>query len=61
MTLDDSASHMVMQWGQFVDHDLDFAMEAVSRQTFNDGITCSATCDNDPPCFPIEMPANDPR
>ena len=40
MSPDDTLSHMAMQWGQFLDHDLDFAMEAVSRQTFNDGITC---------------------
>ena len=30
------------------------SMEAVSRQTFENGITCSATCENRPPCFPIK-------
>ena len=54
-------NHMTMQWGQFLDHDLDFAMEAVSRQTFNDGITCSSTCSNEPPCFPIKLPDDDAR
>lgn len=53
---------MVMQWGQFLDHDLDHSMEAISRQTFENGITCSATCQNRPPCFPIKIdPALDPR
>ena len=46
---------MVMQWGQFLDHDMDHSMEAISRQTFENGITCSATCENRPPCFPIQI------
>ncbi len=50
-----------MQWGQFVDHDLDHAMESISRETFENGITCGATCDNRPPCFPIKIEENDPR
>ena len=50
-----------MQWGQFLDHDLDHAMESISRETFENGITCGATCDNRPPCFPIKIDENDPR
>ena len=52
---------MVMQWGQFLDHDIALGMESISRQTFDDGVTCSATCDNNPPCFPIDITENDPR
>ena len=52
---------MVMQWGQFLDHDISLGMESISRQTFDDGITCSATCENNPPCFPIDITENDPR
>lgn len=59
VTPDTRLSHMVMQWGQFLDHDLDHAMESVSRQTFDNGITCSSTCQNSPPCFPIEVPEED--
>ncbi len=58
VTQDDEISHMVMQWGQFLDHDLSHSMEAISRQTFENGITCSATCDNKPPCFPIKLPGS---
>ena len=58
---DEKLSHMVMQWGQFLDHDISLGMESISRQTFDDGITCSATCDNNPPCFPIDITENDRR
>ena len=53
-------SHMVMQWGQFLDHDLDHALPAVSSESW-DGIDCKKTCDFSPPCYPIEVPKNDPR
>ena len=61
ITSDSKLSHMVMQWGQFLDHDINLGMESVSRETFDDGRTCSETCDNDPPCFPIDIPEGDPR
>lgn len=60
ITSDDSITHMVMQWGQFLDHDLDHALPAVSSETW-DGIDCKKSCDNAPPCFPMEVPPNDPR
>ena len=59
--VDPEISHMVMQWGQFLDHDLDHSMEAVSRETFRTGQTCGATCSSEPPCFPILLPPGDPR
>ena len=58
---DNEISHMVMQWGQFLDHDMDHAMEAISRETFDNGLTCSATCQNQLPCFPIQIPSQDER
>ncbi|KAK9877952.1 hypothetical protein WA026_020172 [Henosepilachna vigintioctopunctata] len=57
---DDKITHMVMQWGQFLDHDLDHALPAVSSQSW-DGIDCKKTCDYAAPCFPMEVPPNDPR
>ncbi|CAH0746151.1 unnamed protein product [Diatraea saccharalis] len=57
---DEKLTHMVMQWGQWLDHDLDHALPSVSSQTW-DGVDCKKTCDYAAPCFPIDVPADDPR
>ncbi|GAB6025721.1 hypothetical protein CHUAL_011705 [Chamberlinius hualienensis] len=61
ITGDANDTHMLMQWGQFLDHDLDLAPPTVSTSSFLDGADCRWTCDNAIPCFPIQTPANDPR
>ncbi|OON20288.1 immunoglobulin domain protein, partial [Opisthorchis viverrini] len=58
---DDKYSGMLMQWGQFLDHDLDFTPVDASISRFSDGLNCNDTCVNDPPCFPILVPPDDPR
>ncbi|VDN99872.1 unnamed protein product [Rodentolepis nana] len=58
---DDKSSGMLMQWGQFLDHDLDFTPVDASTSRFSDGLGCNETCINDPPCFPIITPPGDPR
>jgi len=60
ITPDDQITHMVMQWGQFLDHDLDHALPSVSSESW-DGIDCKKSCDNAAPCFPMEVPRDDPR
>uniref|UniRef100_A0A7N8WQH5 Peroxidasin n=1 Tax=Mastacembelus armatus TaxID=205130 RepID=A0A7N8WQH5_9TELE len=61
ITSDDRYTHMLMQWGQFLDHDLDSTVVALSQSRFSDGQLCAQVCTNDPPCFPIQFPPNDPR
>ncbi|XP_043926194.1 peroxidasin homolog isoform X2 [Protopterus annectens] len=61
ITPDDQFTHMLMQWGQFLDHDLDSTVVALSQARFSDGQHCSLVCTNDPPCFPIMIPPNDHR
>uniref|UniRef100_A0A4W3JWJ6 Uncharacterized protein n=1 Tax=Callorhinchus milii TaxID=7868 RepID=A0A4W3JWJ6_CALMI len=61
ITPDDRFTHILMQWGQFLDHDLDLTVPALSMSRFSDGQPCSSVCSNDPPCFPIMVPKNDPR
>ncbi|KAL2716374.1 peroxidasin [Vespula squamosa] len=60
ITSDNRITHMVMQWGQFLDHDLDHALPSVSSESW-DGIDCKKSCDNAAPCFPMEVPPGDPR
>ncbi|XP_052240639.1 peroxidasin homolog [Dreissena polymorpha] len=60
-TTDDHDTHMVMQWGQFVDHDIGLTPQSVSQHVFNDGRRCNETCTNSYPCFPIPVPASDQR
>ncbi|KAJ9586071.1 hypothetical protein L9F63_020268, partial [Diploptera punctata] len=60
ITPDERITHMVMQWGQFLDHDLDHAIPSVSSESW-DGIDCKRSCEYAAPCYPIEVPPNDPR
>ena len=61
ITHDERYTHMLMQWGQFVDHDLDFTPMAVGNARFSDGRFCNESCEYEAPCFPIKIPENDPR
>ncbi|XP_042897805.1 peroxidasin [Parasteatoda tepidariorum] len=58
---DSEYTHMLMQWGQFLDHDLDFSMPSISHASFIDSVDCATSCETVAPCFPIEVPPGDPR
>ncbi|XP_004591257.2 myeloperoxidase [Ochotona princeps] len=61
LTGDRERSLMFMQWGQFIDHDLDFTPEPAARVSFTTGLNCETSCLQQAPCFPLKIPPNDPR
>ncbi|KAM8812807.1 myeloperoxidase isoform 1-T2 [Rhynchonycteris naso] len=61
LTPDQDRSLLFMQWGQLIDHDLDFTPEPAARAAFVSGINCETSCVQQPPCFPLKIPPNDPR
>uniref|UniRef100_A0A8D2J8H2 Eosinophil peroxidase n=1 Tax=Varanus komodoensis TaxID=61221 RepID=A0A8D2J8H2_VARKO len=60
ITDDRFRSILFMQWGQFLDHDLDFGPSTTATLTFQQGADCFRSCVKEPPCFPIKIPPNDP-
>lgn len=57
LQMDQQRSLMFMQWGQFIDHDLDFSPETPARVPFSGGTDCDISCAKEPPCFPIQVQA----
>ena len=55
LTPDQERSLMFMQWGQLLDHDLDFTPEPAARASFLTGINCEISCLQQPPCFPLKV------
>ena len=52
---DPNLTHLVMQWGQFLDHDLDLAVEVSPEEAQCDIVNCTCT----DVCIPVRVPAND--
>ncbi|XP_029452734.1 thyroid peroxidase [Rhinatrema bivittatum] len=59
VTNDDLYSHIIIEWGQYIDHDIAFTPQSTSRATFTKGVDCQLTCENQNPCYPIQVPTND--
>ena len=53
-----NATHMLMQWGQFLDHDYAYLIE--SSTLSGEEIECN-TCEAMGECVPIQVPPNDPQ
>ncbi|KAM8866067.1 eosinophil peroxidase-like [Synchiropus picturatus] len=54
-------THLVTIFGQWTDHDLTFTPHSPVIRSFSDGIDCERSCARTEPCFPIKIPAQDPR
>ena len=52
---DSQLTHLVMQWGQFLDHDLDLVVEISPEEAQCDIINCTCT----DVCAPIRVPSDD--
>ncbi|XP_037109430.1 eosinophil peroxidase isoform X1 [Syngnathus acus] len=61
ISLDSTLSHLLVEWGQWIDHDLVLTPQSPSTVAFRTGADCTRTCSRDSPCFPIEIPPSDPR
>ncbi|XP_045841421.1 lactoperoxidase [Meles meles] len=59
--LDQNRSLFFMQWGQIVDHDLDFAPDTELGSSEYSKAQCDKYCIQGDNCFPIMFPPNDPK
>ncbi|XP_055112574.2 lactoperoxidase isoform X1 [Symphalangus syndactylus] len=59
--LDQNRSLLFMQWGQIVDHDLDFAPDTELGSSEYSKAQCDEYCIQGDNCFPIMFPPSDPK
>ncbi|XP_030299404.1 thyroid peroxidase isoform X1 [Sparus aurata] len=52
---DDVYSQLLVEWGQYIAHDISFTPQSSGSATFSTGVDCLATCENVHPCFPIQI------
>uniref|UniRef100_A0A672GM72 Eosinophil peroxidase n=1 Tax=Salarias fasciatus TaxID=181472 RepID=A0A672GM72_SALFA len=61
ISVDSTLSHLLVDWGQWIDHDLVLTPQSPSTAAFKTGADCTRSCSRDTPCFPIQIPLSDPR
>ncbi|KAM5273721.1 LOW QUALITY PROTEIN: lactoperoxidase [Ctenodactylus gundi] len=59
--LDQNRSLLFKQWGQIVDHDLDFAPDSEMGSSNLSKAQCDEDCIQGDSCYPIMFPPNDPK
>uniref|UniRef100_A0A4W4F426 Thyroid peroxidase n=1 Tax=Electrophorus electricus TaxID=8005 RepID=A0A4W4F426_ELEEL len=52
---DEAYSQLLVDWGQYIDHDISFTPQSSSKATFLEGTDCLNVCENSSPCFPIQV------
>lgn len=55
ISLDSTLSHLLVEWGQWIDHDVVLTPQSPSTAAFRTGADCTHTCSRDTPCFPIQV------
>ena len=55
VTEDDQYSDFLPVWGQYIDHDIALTPQSTSMAAFWGGVDCQMTCENQNPCFPIQV------
>lgn len=55
ISLDSSLSHLLVEWGQWIDHDIVQTPQSPSTAAFRSGADCTHTCSQEAPCFPIQV------
>ncbi|XP_053175818.1 eosinophil peroxidase [Scomber japonicus] len=61
ISLDSTLSHLLVEWGQWIDHDVVLTPQSPSTAAFRTGADCTRSCSRDTPCFSIQIPLTDPR
>lgn len=55
ISLDSTLSHLLVEWGQWIDHDIVQTPQSPSAAGFSSGADCTLTCSQEAPCFPIQV------
>ncbi|XP_060118309.1 thyroid peroxidase [Heteronotia binoei] len=59
VTEDELHSDIFTVWGQYIDHDLSFTPQSTNQPSLLGEVDCQKTCENQNPCFPIQLPSKE--
>ncbi|XP_072266195.1 thyroid peroxidase [Pyxicephalus adspersus] len=52
---DDLYSHIIIEWGQYISHDMAFTPQSITKWPTIWGVDCRSTCENQKSCYPIKI------